>query len=387
MTSKIIVAIVAIAAAVLSLAAPVAVEAQSPSLTVDENLIGRRSINYSGFSVGSTYYSGYCHGVSSSPATCTYSSFPLGVLTANCNENFSWTIGAGEASGDFGSQYGLPSSGQIAAPYVRWAAYSDSTCSTEVTAVTFTMNTSLPTWRVRDITDDSATIYIEDAFSTHKVLVWTFDLTPGGRTGTVDPDYSLPLENRRTPIHALRGLSPGTPYTYDITPGYGNPIATVTFTTTGNPDSGPSGPPPPEPPTGVEGGEPTTDVNGGSVTISWANPGDPDIATYEYSLRQAGGPVGEWTTIPGSNADTTSVTIDLATGEARVVNNATPPMGEWTIHLRARDTNGNAGGIFTTTVNAAAAGPGTVVPALPLAGLVTLALVLFLGGQRQRKGG
>lgn len=156
----------------------------------------------------------------------------------------------------------------------------------------------------------------------------------------------------------------------------------MTFTTLGG-----SGPPPPDPPTGVEGGEPTTDVTGESVTISWANPGDPGIATYEYSLRQAGGPAGEWTTIPGSNADTTSVTIDLATGEARAVNNATPPMVEWTIHLRARDTNGNAGGIFTTTVNAAAAGPGTVVPALPLAGLVTLALVLFLGGQRQRKGG
>ena len=31
------------------------------------------------------------------------------------------------------------------------------------------------------------------------------------------------------------------------------------------------------------------------------------------------------------------------------------------------------------------AGPETVVPALPLAGLVSLALVLFLGGQRQRQ--
>ena len=60
-------------------------------------------------------------------------------------------------------------------------------------------------------------------------------------------------------------------------------------------------------------------------------------------------------------------------------------MVEWTIHLRARDVNGNAGASSRRTVNAAAAGPGTVVPALPLAGLVTLALVLFLGGKR--KGG
>ena len=59
-------------------------------------------------------------------------------------------------------------------------------------------------------------------------------------------------------------------------------------------------------------------------------------------------------------------------------------MVEWTIHLRARDVNGNAGGIFTTTVNAA--GAGTVVPALPLAGVATLALLLFLGGQRRRNG-
>ena len=69
--------------------------------------------------------------------------------------------------------------------------------------------------------------------------------------------------------------------------------------------------------------------------------------------------------------------------------------------------NGNAGGLFTTTVTETVPtgteptpyyttatgpeppepGPETVVPALPLAGLVTLALVLFLGGQRQRKRG
>ena len=121
------------------------------------------------------------------------------------------------------------------------------------------------------------------------------------------------------------------------------------------------------------------------MTLSWTNPGDPDIASYEYSIRQAGGPVGEWRTVPGSNADTTSVTIDLATGEAVAVNNATPPMVEWTIHLRARDTNGNAGGIFTTTVNTEAAGE--TVPAVPLAGLAMLALFLFMSGQRRRKGG
>ncbi len=47
--------------------------------------------------------------------------------------------------------------------------------------------------------------------------------------------------------------------------------------------------------------------------------------------------------------------------------------------------NGNAGGIFTTTVNAAA--DGTNVPAVPLTGLAMLVLFLFLGGRRQRNGG
>ena len=386
MSSKVIVAIVAVVAAVLSLAAPVAVEAQTPTLTVGENLIGSRSIDYSGFTVGSTYYSGYCHGVSSSPATCDHSSstFPLGVLTLNCNENFSWVIGAGETSGEFGGQFGIPTSGQITAPYVRWAAYSDSTCSTEVAAVTFTMTTSLPAWRVRGITDDSATIYVEGDFSTHRILGWDYMLTPGGICNGQGADYSLPLQDRRTPSTTLTGLSAGTIYTYDIHGGseagacYGQPVATVSFTTTGDPGGGPPLPTP-DPPTEVET---TTDGNG-SVTISWSNPGDPDIASYEYLLRQGGQPAGEWRTVPGSNADTTSVTIDLTTGEAVAVNNVTP-MVEWTIHLRARDVNGNAGGIFTTTVNAAA--DGTVVPAVPLAGLAMLALFLFLGGWRRRNG-
>ena len=135
---------------------------------------------------------------------------------------------------------------------------------------------------------------------------------------------------------------------------------------------------PPEQPTGVEA---TTDGSG-SVTLSWSNPGDPDIATYEYSLRPAGGPpVDEWTTIPGSNADTTSVTIDLPV-------DATP--ARWFVYLRARGMDGHAGRYTETIVSGAAAapepgpGPGETVPALPLAGLVTLAVVLFLGGLRKR---
>ena len=128
----------------------------------------------------------------------------------------------------------------------------------------------------------------------------------------------------------------------------------------------------------------------GSVTLSWEHPGesddpDKDPATYEYLLRRGGQRVGDWTTVPGSNADTTSVTIDLTTGAVVAVNNATPPMVEWTIYLRARNADGNAGRYSETVVTAAAEPGPETVPALPLAGLVTLVLVLFLGGQRQRK--
>ena len=137
---------------------------------------------------------------------------------------------------------------------------------------------------------------------------------------------------------------------------------------------GPPGPAPPEPPAGVE----ATSAGDGSVTISWAHPGDPDVASYEYLLQQAGRTVGDWRTVPGSDADTTSVTIDLTTGEARAVNDAAPPV-EWTILLRARDGNGNAGGIARTTVTAA----GTPVPAVPAAWLGVQALLL-LRGYRKR---
>lgn len=127
----------------------------------------------------------------------------------------------------------------------------------------------------------------------------------------------------------------------------------------------------------------------GRVTLSWPNPGDPSIATYEYALRQAGGRIGEWTTVPGSNADTTSVMIDLEAGTAVAVNNATPPMVEWIVYLRARNVDGHAGRYVEVVVSGAAGpaepeapepGPETVVPALPLAGLASLFVVLFLGG-------
>ena len=399
MTSKIIVAIVAIAAAVLSLATPVAVEAQSPTLTVGNNNIGDVRIDYSNFVSGTMYYVGWCRHSDAAPTSCPFSNtgepqvfsdnrgFSVGCTISSRTDNT-------QTSGWFWSSRDWQYLDDLR--FFRVAAYTDSACQTEAAATTYTRPIApIPTWNVRDITDTEATIYIEEPFSasTHYISMWYSKLTPGSGACT----YTF--ESWGTaPTPVLTGLSPGTTYRYEVhnpdrafvddppSTCIDSPVQTVTFTTEIFP---PSGPAPPETPTEVET---TSDADGGSVTISWANPGDPDIATYEYLLRRNGQPVGEWTTVPGSNADTTSVTIDLATGAVAAVNNATPPMVEWTIDLRARDTNGNAGGIFSTTVNATAAGPtgpdgpGETVPALPLAGLVTLALVLFLGGQRQRKG-
>ena len=392
MTSRIIAAIVAVFAVVLSLAAPVAVDAQTPTLTVEVNTIGATRIAYSGFTVG-TYYEGSCWDTASIPASCTFDSmgFPSGGEGFPCSQAEALT----GTSGSLHGYQGLPDNALLSLKYRRHAVYSDSACTTEVAAATYEKPTTFPNWNVRDVTDTSATIYIEGPFNDHRILEWKYVLTPGPRVCTRVVDYyrSAHEEDDIPPTTApLSGLSPGTNYLYQVyqdvrrsvdleLPCTGEPaVGTVRFTTL--PSAG-SGPPPPEPPSGVDGGEPTTDVNGGSVTISWENPGDPDIVSYEY-LLQGGRAVGEWRTVSGSNADTTSVTIDLATGAAVAVNNATPPMVEWTIHLRARDVNGNAGGIFTTTVAASA---GEMVPALPLAGLAMLALFLFMSGQRQRKGG
>ena len=148
-------------------------------------------------------------------------------------------------------------------------------------------------------------------------------------------------------------------------------LATVTFTydpSEPEPEPVPETYETPEPPTGV-----VAVADGScSVTLSWDNPGDPDIASYEYQSRQRGDPPAVWRMVPGSNADTTSVTIDLTMCDER----------DWIIYLRARDVHGHAGRYTVTVVSAASV---TVVPAVPLAGLAMLAFVLlFLGGQRKR---
>ena len=372
-----------------------AADAQTPSLTVERNTIGTGAVRFNNFDSTLRYF-GNCAGANTNP-TCVYSGInrngycngSSGLVTTPLSAGIDFSGGGLLAVYVGGGNYprGTYDSWFDDYPHKKFAVYSDSACTMEVTSVTFERPLTLPTWRVRDITEDSATIYIQETYAEVSVVFWHAAYNVG--TSLVPPasisDCTLaigPSVGESNPTHSLTGLSPGTNYIYGI---YGlcgslNELAaSVTFTTLSG-----DGPPPPDPPSGVDGGEPTTAVNGGSVTISWANPGDSDIASYEYSIRRAGGAAGEWLTVPGSNADTTSVTIDLASGEARAVNNATPPMAEWTIHLRARDVNGNAGGIFTTRVDAAAAGE--TVPAVPLVGLAMLALFLFGAAGRRLRG-
>ena len=422
MTSRIIVAIVAavlslaapVAApvavvGVLSLAAPVAVYAQTPTLTLTTNTIGATMITYSGFTSGTTYYLGGCWHSTSQPASCTFNSMGFatgaGIIGGpRCLEVSSRVLDNTPTSGHF---YGSRYWGGYG-DHVRTAAYSDSSCTTEVAAVTYTKPglSALPTWRARDISDTSATIYIEDAHSMHNIWLWSYEVTPGDGVCRVAGGgvYDSSVLSTASPTSSLTGLSAGVTYTYEV---YAtsqcsqvtDALASVTFTTL---DGGPpTAPPGPAPPTGVEvtaTTDATTDGSG-SVTLSWSNPGDPDIASYEYYLRRSGG-VGEWRTVAGSNADTTSVTIDLTTGEA-VAGNARglTPTVEWTVYLRTRGVNGGSSRAteitFTTlgsvsepeeTPDPPEETPGSV-PALPLAGLVTLAVALFLGGLRKRKHG
>ena len=62
-------------------------------------------------------------------------------------------------------------------------------------------------------------------------------------------------------------------------------------------------------------------LSGGSVILSWDNPFDDSIRSYEYRIKTAGaGNVyGSWTGIAGSDASTTSATIPVTGSERRIV--------------------------------------------------------------------
>ena len=71
-------------------------------------------------------------------------------------------------------------------------------------------------------------------------------------------------------------------------------------------------------------------VSGGSVVLSWDDPGDDSIGSYQYRIRNisTGSAYGNWTDIGGSSASTTGHTLTV-TGSGRRV-----------VQLRARNSGG-----------------------------------------------
>ena len=98
--------------------------------------------------------------------------------------------------------------------------------------------------------------------------------------------------------------------------------ATATVTLTDNE----APPPPPAQPMGLQ-----ARVGHGQVTLSWANPNDASITTYQVRQQAGGGPYGSWTAIPHSGASTTTTTImNLTNGQ------------EYTFQIRAVNAGGES---------------------------------------------
>ena len=121
------------------------------------------------------------------------------------------------------------------------------------------------------------------------------------------------------------------------------------------------------------------DDGGGRVTLGWSHPRDATVTGYQYRLQQGEQSPGPWLPVEGSDGDTTSVTIDLATGAARAgaaaVAGASPPAVEWTIWVRAWSRGGP--GLSARTVVSAAPAPAAPVPPVPAAWLGVQAVLLL----------
>ena len=117
------------------------------------------------------------------------------------------------------------------------------------------------------------------------------------------------------------------------------------------------------------------------MTLGWSHPRDPSVTGYQYRLQQGEQSPGPWLPVEGSDGDTTSVTIDLAPGDAQAGADATPPTVEWTIWLRAVSRGGP--GLSARTVVSAAPAP---VPAVPAAWLGVQAVLLLWCRRRRAMG-
>ena len=88
-------------------------------------------------------------------------------------------------------------------------------------------------------------------------------------------------------------------------------------------------------------------VSGGSVVLSWDDPGDDSIGNYQYRIRNfsTGSAYGNWTDIGGSNASTTGHTLAV-TGSGRRV-----------VQLRAQLVYGPWGGVSGQPASASTGPP------------------------------
>ena len=100
---------------------------------------------------------------------------------------------------------------------------------------------------------------------------------------------------------------------------------TIAVEPLGQPAGAATQPDPPSPPTGF-----TAVLSGSSISLSWTDPGDASISSYEYryKIMGSGAEYGSWTQIPGGRATTTNHTI------------AVSESGRYNVQLRARNAGG-----------------------------------------------
>ena len=172
--------------------------------------------------------------------------------------------------------------------------------------------------------------------------------------GTTFSEHEMVGAEADTTSYVVSGLTGGTAHTFEIQAGnalgWSGSSSRIVVT---------PGAPRPAAPTGV-----TAVVEGGTVTLAWADPGDAGITRYRYRQSSDGGTTFSEHEMVGAEADTTSYVVSGLTGGTA-----------YTFEIQA----GNAVGWSTSSsrivVTPGASPPGapTGVTAVPGEGTVTLA--------------
>ncbi len=120
-------------------------------------------------------------------------------------------------------------------------------------------------------------------------------------------------------------------------------VVTITEDDTGSsePSDPPSGVPAQPVLTGIQGGD-------GQVTLSWSDPGDSSITSWEYRRKEGAGEYGGWLPVPGATSGTTSYTLTGLANDVvhalqlRAVNAS--GAGPASVEVSARTTGSSSGG-------------------------------------------